>query len=83
MIRSMTAFGNATSTSERGVIAVEVRSVNSRFLDLHFRLPDELRHLETPLREKISGSLARGKIEVRASITRRTQANAASQRWAR
>jgi uncharacterized protein (TIGR00255 family) len=77
MIRSMTAFGNATSTSERGTIAVEVRSVNSRFLDLHFRLPDELRHLETPLREKLSGALARGKVEVRASVTRRVQADVA------
>lgn len=77
MIRSMTAFGNATSASERGTIAVEVRSVNSRFLDLHFRLPDELRHLETPLREKLSGALARGKVEVRASITRRVQADVA------
>jgi len=77
MIRSMTAFGNATSTSERGTIAVEVRSVNSRFLDLHFRLPDELRHLETPLRERLSGALARGKVEVRASVTRRVQADVA------
>jgi len=75
MIRSMTAFGNAISTSETGTVAIEVRSVNSRFLDLHFRLPDELRHLETALREKIASVLARGKIEVRASLTQRTQAD--------
>ena len=44
MIRSMTAFGNAKADLEQGTLALELRSVNSRFLDLYFRLPDELRH---------------------------------------
>lgn len=77
MIQSMTAFGNAISTTAQGTITAEIRSVNSRFLDLHFRLPDELRHLEAPIREKISAVLARGKVEVRASITRRVPTDAA------
>ncbi|MFJ1299495.1 YicC/YloC family endoribonuclease [Pseudomonadota bacterium AL_CKDN230030165-1A_HGKHYDSX7] len=70
MIRSMTAFGNARVDLEQGTLALELRSVNSRFLDLYFRLPDELRHAETPLRELLTANLARGKVEVRASFTR-------------
>ncbi|WP_233236768.1 YicC family protein [Bordetella sp. LUAb4] len=70
MIRSMTAFGSARADLEQGSVALEFRSVNSRFLDLHFRLPDDLRHLESPLRELLTGSLGRGKVEVRVSYTR-------------
>jgi len=43
MIRSMTAFGSARRTLDDLTLTLDVRSVNSRFLDLHFRLPDELR----------------------------------------
>ena len=70
MIRSMTAFGNARADLEQGTLALEFRSVNSRFLDLYFRLPDELRHVETPLRELLTANLARGKVEIRVSYTR-------------
>lgn len=70
MIRSMTAFGNARADLEQGTLAIELRSVNSRFLDLYFRLPDELRHVETPLRELLTANLARGKVEIRVSFTR-------------
>ena len=45
---------------------LEIRSVNSRFLDLSFRLPDELRHTEPALREHIVQQIKRGKVEVRA-----------------
>jgi uncharacterized protein (TIGR00255 family) len=45
---------------------LEIRSVNSRFLDLSFRLPDELRHTEPALREHITQHIKRGKVEVRA-----------------
>lgn len=70
MIRSMTAFGNARVDLEQGTLALELRSVNSRYLDLYFRLPDELRHAETPLRELLTTNLGRGKVEVRASYAR-------------
>ncbi|MDM9557799.1 YicC/YloC family endoribonuclease [Bordetella petrii] len=78
MIRSMTAFGNARADLEQGTLALELRSVNSRYLDLYFRLPDELRHVETPLRELLTASLGRGKVEVRASYTRAAGAELAS-----
>ncbi|MDP1566234.1 MAG: YicC/YloC family endoribonuclease [Polaromonas sp.] len=49
-------------------LGVEIRSVNSRFLDLAFRLPDELRQTEPALRELLTGKLKRGKVEIRVSL---------------
>jgi uncharacterized protein (TIGR00255 family) len=49
-------------------LGLEIRSVNSRFLDLSFRLPDELRQHEPALRELLTARLKRGKVEVRASV---------------
>jgi len=49
-------------------LGLEIRSVNSRFLDLTFRLPDDLRPHEAAMRERITARLKRGKVEVRASI---------------
>ena len=45
-------------------LGLEIRSVNSRFLDLSFRLPEDLRHLEPGLRELITRQIKRGKVEV-------------------
>ncbi len=70
MITSMTAFGNGKSERTFGSVTVELRSVNSRFLDIQFRLPDELRMAEQPIKERISTELSRGKIEVRAHFSR-------------
>ncbi len=49
-------------------LGLEIRSVNSRFLDLSFRLPEDLRQWEPALRELLVGRLKRGKVEVRASV---------------
>ena len=49
-------------------LGIEIRSVNSRFLDLTFRLPDELRQLEPALRELLSAKLKRGKVELRVGL---------------
>ena len=49
-------------------LGIEIRSVNSRFLDLSFKLPEELRQYEPALRELVVGSIKRGKVEVRAAI---------------
>jgi uncharacterized protein (TIGR00255 family) len=53
-----------STTAQR--LGLEIRSVNSRFLDLSFRLPDELRQFEPGLRELITQHIKRGKVEVRA-----------------
>ena len=57
------SHGSAATSVRFGL---EIRSVNSRFLDLSFRLPDELRHTEPALREHITQHIKRGKVEVRA-----------------
>jgi len=49
-------------------LGLEIRSVNSRFLDLTFRLPEDLRQFEPALRDLLGSKLKRGKVEVRASI---------------
>ena len=51
-------------------VTVEMRTVNSRFLDIAFRLPDELRQIEPALRELLTAGLRRGKVEVRAQLGR-------------
>ena len=60
---SQEAKGTAASR-----LGIEIRSVNSRFLDLSFRLSEELRQHEPALRELIAGKLKRGKVEVRAAL---------------
>ena len=55
-------------TSPPNQIGLEIRAVNSRFLDLSFKLPDELRQYEPALRELLVGRLKRGKVEVRMAL---------------
>ena len=65
MIQSMTGYAAASTDSPRGRLSLELRSVNSRFLDLQFRVADELRALEPALRELIVARVARGKLDCR------------------
>ena len=67
-----------TKAAPAGRLGIEIRSVNSRFLDLSFRLPDELRSSEPALRELLTAKLKRGKVEVRAAIEMENSANLAS-----
>ena len=73
-VYSMTGFATAVaklpgSDGAAGAVTVDVRSVNGRFLDLSFRLPDELRGLEPALRDLLGGALRRGKVEMRVSVS--------------
>jgi uncharacterized protein (TIGR00255 family) len=63
MIHSMTSFARESATTDRGVLTVELRSVNHRYLDCSFKLPDALRSLEPRLREQAGKALARGKLD--------------------
>jgi uncharacterized protein (TIGR00255 family) len=65
MIHSMTGYAVASADSPRGALTLELRSVNSRFLDLQFRVAEELRAAEPMLRELITGRIARGKVDCR------------------
>ncbi len=63
------AAGSADIKAAAGAsLGLEIRSVNSRFLDLSFRLPEELRQFEPVLRELLGAQLKRGKVEVRVAI---------------
>jgi uncharacterized protein (TIGR00255 family) len=70
MILSMTGFAAVAAEVQGLALAVELRSVNHRYLDLTLRLPDELRGLETPLRERLARELKRGKVELRVAQSR-------------
>ncbi len=72
MIVSMTGFAAVAADLPGVSLAVELRSVNHRYLDLQLRLPDELRGLESALRERIAAELKRGKVECRVSLNRTT-----------
>jgi uncharacterized protein (TIGR00255 family) len=63
MLNSMTGFARETADSPFGTITCELRAVNHRFLDVQFRLPDELRPKEIELRGQIGESVKRGKVE--------------------
>ncbi|MFT3791230.1 MAG: YicC/YloC family endoribonuclease [Rudaea sp.] len=64
MIRSMTAFASADADTPWGALGYELRSVNSRYLEVSPRLPDELRAIEPAVRERIAAKLTRGKVDV-------------------
>ena len=74
-IYSMTGYASAqteltsdTANSPALRLGLEIRSVNSRFLDLTFKMPEELRQHEAALRELVTQHLKRGKVEVRANL---------------
>ncbi len=70
-IFSMTGYAVTTRETAIGTVTIELKSVNSRFLDLQFRLNDDLRALEPMLREAIMGRVHRGKLECRLSFGRK------------
>lgn len=71
MIFSMTGFATAAAELDTGSLAVELRAVNHRYLDLQLRMPDELRMLEPLLREILAAQLTRGKVECRIGFAPR------------
>ncbi len=67
---AVTSSHEGAAASAAASVTVEARSVNGRFLDLAFRMPDELRGLEPVLRDKLTAAFRRGKIELRIATTR-------------
>lgn len=68
MLISMTGFGTGEATSGGSTVAVEVRSVNHRFLDLAFKLPRVLQHREQDIKELVRARLARGRVSIAMSV---------------
>jgi uncharacterized protein (TIGR00255 family) len=79
MIYSMTGYASATreiavpGISAGMSVSVELRTVNSRFLDLNFRMPEEVRTCEPTLREMLMSKLSRGKVDIRINVQRGEQ----------
>ncbi|HEU5176775.1 MAG TPA: YicC/YloC family endoribonuclease, partial [Burkholderiales bacterium] len=67
-VQSMTGYAQASAGSPRGTLSLELRSVNARFLDVQFRIADELRALEPVLREQITARITRGKVDCRVAL---------------
>ncbi|MBK1852902.1 YicC family protein [Marinobacter sp. 1-4A] len=64
MIKSMTAFARKDVQDNQVTLTCEIRTVNHRYLEPSFRLPDALRELENPFREELRKQLKRGKVDV-------------------
>lgn len=80
MIFSMTGYANQSITTkstsenpEQLTVNVELKSVNSRYQDLTFKIPDELRQMEAIFKEAICKAISRGKIECRISLLTQNQ----------
>ena len=71
MIKSMTGFASLTRDDEAATIAVTVKSVNHRFLDLQLRIPPAFAVIESRVRAIVQGRVSRGRVEVSVSVQQR------------
>ena len=69
MIYSMTGYATVARELPQGTLNLELRAVNHRFLDIQFRMPEELRAVEPALRDLFAGKISRGKVECRLGYT--------------
>lgn len=75
MTFSMTGFAALEQSLDSATLLLEIRAVNSRYLDLHFKLDENLRSFEPAIREQIGAHLSRGKIECKINLMHRSKAN--------
>ena len=68
MIHSMTGYAAQMRDIGRGILHLELRTVNSRYLDMNFRIAEEVRIVEPALREMIAARLNRGKVDCRLNL---------------
>ncbi len=69
MIASMTGFAAAALENAQGSLAVELKTVNHRYLEFQTRVPEEIRPLEPSMREAVAAHLSRGKVDCRVTFT--------------
>ncbi len=79
MVLSMTGYASQENNTKNGVLMIELRSVNHRYLELQLKLDDTTRGLEALARELIQAKLGRGKVDIRISMMREVAANSAPQ----
>ncbi|MFM8394148.1 MAG: YicC/YloC family endoribonuclease, partial [Acidobacteriota bacterium] len=69
MLRSMTGYGQGSASGETFSVSIDMRSVNNRNLDIHWRAPQELASLEIPLKKQIQSVISRGRVDVTINFT--------------
>lgn len=69
MLRSMTGYGQGSASGETFSVSIDMRSVNNRNLDIHWRSPQELASLEIPLKKQIQSVISRGRVDVTINFT--------------
>jgi uncharacterized protein (TIGR00255 family) len=69
MLKSMTGYGQGAATGENFTVTVDLRSVNNRNLDIHWRAPFELASLEIPLKKQVQAAVTRGRVDVSINFT--------------
>lgn len=69
MIKSMTGYGRGAAAGETFSVVVEMRSVNNRNLDIHWRAPQELAAWEIPLKKQVQAAVSRGRIDVTITLS--------------
>ena len=73
MIKSMTAFATAENTDDDLTVKIEIRSYNSRHLDIFLRIPPACQPLEDKIKAVISDRVARGRLEIRVQVDDRSE----------
>lgn len=74
MVRSMTGYGKGIAENSDARVTIEMKSVNHRYLDLNIKLPKKLNFLESTVRNKISESIFRGKVDVYITLNEHSDA---------
>lgn len=74
MVRSMTGYGKGIAENDDTRVTIEMKSVNHRYLDLNIKLPKKLNFLESQVRNKISESIFRGKVDVYITLNEHSDA---------
>lgn len=74
MVRSMTGYGKGNAENADARVTIEMKSVNHRYLDLNIKLPKKLNFLESQIRNKISESIFRGKVDVYITLNEHSDA---------
>jgi uncharacterized protein (TIGR00255 family) len=69
-MKSMTGFGRGAASGDEFTVAVEVKTVNNRYLDIHLRLSQELSPLETIIRKRVGARLSRGRVDLSINFER-------------
>lgn len=69
MMKSMTAYASSESTKDQLTVSIEIRSYNSKYLDISLRMPHEYLCLENKIKSMISDKVSRGRIEIKLQIT--------------